>query len=256
MASEVPWQDAIHAAIDGCTGVTLVDTVAHVDAAIEAGASPARAADLALAFAVASGDPVAARRFDAHVGDELATAVRAVDRDPGFVDEICRRTRGRLVTGDRGAPRIAGYRGARPLRAWAAIAAQRDALRAKREPRPDRAAGDVLADLVDREPDPELRELRGRYRAEVRAALTAAIAGLSDRARAVLRLRFVDGLELAELGRLYRVHESTAARWVTAARDDVAAQARARLEIASATVDAIARMVHSQLDLCIARLLA
>jgi len=258
MAREAPWQDAIHAAIDGCAWVTLDDTVAHVDAAIAAGASPERAADLALAFAVASGDPVAARRFDGHVGDELAAAVRAVDRDPGFVDEICRRTRGRLVAGDGGAPQIASYRGARPLRAWAAIAAQRAALSAKRGTRPDRGgtSGDVLADLVDREPDPELRALRGRYRAELREALTAALAGLADRARAMLRLRLVDGLELAELGRLYHVHESTAARWVRAALDDVAAQARGRLGFASATADAVARLVESQLDLSVARLLA
>jgi RNA polymerase sigma-70 factor (ECF subfamily) len=260
MTSEAPWQDAIHAAIEGCDGVALDDAVAHVDAAIAAGASPARAADLALAFAVASGDPVAARRFDDHIGGELATAVRAVDRDPVFVDEICQRTRVRLVVGDGGAPRIASYRGAGPLRAWAAIVAQRAALRAKRSTIPERAPAAALADLIDREPDPELRRLRGRYRAELGDALAGALAGLADRARAVLRLRLVDGLELAEIGRLYRVHESTAARWITVATDDVATATRSRLAtdavVASEAAEAVARMVHSQLELGIARLLA
>jgi RNA polymerase sigma-70 factor (ECF subfamily) len=76
----------------------------------------------------------------------------------------------------------------------------------------------------------------------------------------VLRLRFVEGLELAQIGRLYRVHESTASRWVAAALEAVGRATRerlaARLAIGSATADSVARMVHSQLDLSIARLLA
>ncbi|MCW5809334.1 MAG: helix-turn-helix domain-containing protein, partial [Deltaproteobacteria bacterium] len=98
------------------------------------------------------------------------------------------------------------------------------------------------------------------YRAEFREALVAALGGLADRARAVLRLRFVDGLELAQIGRLYRVHESTASRWISAALDDIHRATRdhlvARLAITDATAASVARMVHSQLDLSIARLLA
>ena len=263
MADDEPWQDAVAAAVAGCARVTAAEAITHVRAAIAAGAAPSHAADLALAWSVGRGDPIAARRFDALVGGELAAAARAIDRDPAFVDEVCQRTRIRLVVGDGDLPpRIASYRGTGPLRAWVAIAAQRVALNAKRDARPDGAATsstDVLAELVDREPDPELRHLKTLYRAEFRDALAAALAGLDDRRRAVLRLRFADGLELAQIGRLYRVHESTASRWIAAALDEIARATRdrleARLSITAATAESVTRMVQSQLDLSIARLL-
>jgi RNA polymerase sigma-70 factor, ECF subfamily len=258
------WRAAAEAAVAGCARGTIAAAIAHAAAAIAGGASRVHAGDLALAFAVGAGDPAAVRRFEAHVGGELATAARVIDRDPAFVDEVCQRTRVRLVVrdGDGAPPRITGYRGAGPLRAWAAIAAQRVALNAKRDARGGAGAtsgADVLADVVDREPDPELRHLKTLYRAEFKEALGAALAGLDDRRRAVLRLRFVDGLELAQIGALYRVHESTASRWVTAALDEIARRARAqlmtRLAVTTETADSVARMVQSQLDLSIARLL-
>lgn len=243
----------------GCTRVTLAAVLAHVRARLAEGAASTYAAELALAYAVAAGDPVAVRRFDELVDGELVAAAQAIDRAPAFVDEICQQARVRLVVGDGGPPRIASYRGTGPLRAWVAIAARRLALNAKRGGAAGDAGTEVLAELVDREPDPELRHLRALYKTELREALGAALAALDDRGRAVLRLRFVEGLELAQLGRVYRVHESTASRWVTAAREQVAADARerlmARLGIATATADSVARLVASGLELSVARLL-
>jgi RNA polymerase sigma-70 factor (ECF subfamily) len=213
--------------------------------------------DLELARAVARGEPDAVKRFDREVAGEIAAAVRKVDRDPAFVDEITQRVRVRLLVADGDdPPRIGAYRGTGPLRAWVAITALRVALNAKRDAPP---AGDVLADVVDREPDPELRHLKTLYRAEYREALTGAIAALGDRERALLRLRFVSGLELAQIGKLYKVHESTASRWIAAAVEAVGTGARERLvhklAITDATADSVARLVASQLDLSIARLL-
>lgn len=253
-----PWRDAVAAAVAG-TKLGVDEAVAHVREALAAGASAAHAADLALAWAVARGDAAAVKRFDAFVGGEIVAAVRAIDRDPAFVDEIAQRTRVRLVVGEGEVPpRVATYRGAGPLRAWAAITAQRMALNAKRDRKP--AGGDdVLAEVVDREPDPELRHLKTLYRAEFRDALLAALAGISDRARAVLRLRFVEGLELAQIGRLYAVHEATASRWVSGALEAIATATRenliARLAISNDTADSVVRMVQSQLDLSIGQLL-
>lgn len=260
MSDAEPWRDAVAAAVTGCSRVRLDDALVHVRDAIGAGASPTHAADLALAWSVGKGDPVAVKRFEAHVVGDITAAVRAIDRDPAFVDEITQRTRVRLVVGDGegSPPRIATYRGAGPLRAWVAIAAQRLALNAKRDAKPH-ADEDVLADVVDREPDPELRHLKTLYRAEFREALVAALAGLADRLRAVLRLRFVEGLELAQIGRLYRVHESTASRWISGALEDIASATRehliARLAISGDTANSVVRMVQSQLDLSIGRLL-
>jgi RNA polymerase sigma-70 factor (ECF subfamily) len=258
MEPRPPWHEAVASHLAGCATVDLAAARAHVAAAVAAGASVVHAADLALAFAVAAGDPVAARRFEALVGRDLVASVRAVDRTPAFVDEVAQDLRVKLTVGDRGAPRIASYRGTGPLVAWVAVAARRAALNAKRAARRTPVV-DPLVELADREPDPELRHLRQLYRTEFRDALAAALAAASDRDRALLRLRFVEGLELAQLGRMYRVHESTASRWLAAARAQVAEAARlhlmVRLTITTATADSVARMVVSGLDLSLARLL-
>ena len=218
------------------------------------------AGDLALAARIVGGDHAAVAEFERDIAFEIAVAIKKVDRDKTFVDEIAQRVRIKLLVGDGDAPpKLASYRGTGPLRAWVAIAALRIALNAKRDQTPA-GTSDLLADVVDREPDPELRHLTSLYRAEFKDALTAALAALPDRDRALLRMRFVAGLELAQIGKLYRVHESTVSRWIKAAVDLVGDDARARLvaklSITEATAQSVARMVKSQLDLSIARLLA
>ncbi len=233
----------------GWTRVSVEDVIAHVAAA----SSQAHAEDLAIAVGVTRGEPKAVKRFEQLVAPEILTAARAIDRDPAFVDEIGQQARIKLIVG--ADARIASYRGTGPLRAWVAIAVRRLAINAKRDTRPT----DPLADLVDREPDPELRHLKQLYRGEFREALSTVLASLPDRARAVLRLRFVDGLELAQIGKLYNVHESTASRWVAGALEDIAGATRkqlvTRLSVTPATADSVARMVQSGLDLSVARLL-
>lgn len=230
-----------------------------MEQAIGGAGSALHAADLALAFAVGRGDAVATRRFDDLTAAEMATAARAVHADPTFADEITQRTRIHLVVSEAGRePRILSYRGTGPLRAWVSIAAQRIALNARRDA-PREVPDDVLAEIVDGEPDPEVRHLKTLYREEFRTALTAALAELADRARAVLRLRFVAGLDLAQIGRLYRVHESTISRWISTALDDVARATRRHLQallaVTPETAESVARIVQSQLDLSLARIL-
>ncbi|HEV7558541.1 MAG TPA: hypothetical protein VGO00_23890 [Kofleriaceae bacterium] len=115
------WRDAVRAAIAGAR-ISVDEVVAHVDAALASGAAPSHAGDLAIAFAVGRGDAVVTRRFSELVAADIAAAARAIDADPAFVDEIAQSTRVRLVVADAGAvPRIAGYRGTGPLRAWRQI---------------------------------------------------------------------------------------------------------------------------------------
>jgi RNA polymerase sigma-70 factor (ECF subfamily) len=231
---------------------------AHLAEALAHGARTEHEDDLRLAWAAAHGTPAAIARVDALLAD-LGPAVRRVDPSPAFTDEVRQATRVRLLVGDGGAPRIAGYAGRGPLRAWLQVAAARIALDLKRGRRDAAAPADVLGELVAREPDPELRHLKELYRAEFRDALSAALAALPERARAVLRLHHVDGMRLAEIGRLYQVHESTVSRWAAQAAETVADDARgrlvARLTLSPSNVDSIGRLVRSQLDLSIARLL-
>jgi RNA polymerase sigma-70 factor (ECF subfamily) len=218
------------------------------------------AADLELARAVAAGDQAALRRFDAEVLPAIDAVVRRIDAAPAFLAEVRQALRLRLLVAETGAaPRIAGYKGDGPLTAWVRVAAVRLAINLKRADGPVAPAPDRLAELVDTEPDPELRHLKQTYRAEFAAALTASLAALSERQRVILRLCYVDGLRLARIADLYQVHESTASRWVTAALEAVADGTRRRLiealSLSPSAADSVARMVQSNLDLSIARLL-
>lgn len=253
------WRERLRAAAADLGWRDEDEVVAHATAAIERGAVVAHAEELVLAWALGRGHAEAVRRFDRELLAEIDGAARKVDRSPAFVDEVRQLARIRLLVGDGDAPpRITTYGARGPLRGWIAVAALRIALNIKRDGK--RAAPhDVLTDVIDREPDPELRHLRTLYRAELREALEAALRALADRARAVLRLRFVDGLELAQIGRLYGVHESTASRWVSAAIETVSSEARRRLidklALSASSLDSVARMVASNLDVSISRLL-
>ena len=216
--------------------------------------------DLELARAVARGDAAAIRRFDELVRPDIEAAARRFDGSRAFVDEVRQAVRVRLLVAPPGGrPRIEAYEGRGPLRRWVEVVALRVALNLRQAAAPAAAPEAVLADLVDREPDPELKHLKTLYRAEFRAALEAALAGLPDRQRALLRLAYAEGVKLAQIGALYGVHESTASRWVSQAAAAVADETRRllveRLAVGGATVDQLARMVKSGLDLSIARIL-
>jgi len=218
--------------------------------------------ELRLAQAVAGGDAAALRELETLVAPDVAAAARRVDPAPAFVEEVKQATRVRLFVAPAGGrARIAEYAGRGPLRGWVGIAATRVALNLKRDARARPAgAAELLAELVADETDPELRHLRAAYRDDFRAALAESLAALPGRQRAILRLCYVDGLRAPQLATLYGVHDTTALRWIAAAAEAVAEGARRRLverlALSPGSVDSVARMILSHLDLSIARILA
>jgi RNA polymerase sigma-70 factor (ECF subfamily) len=253
----------LHDVMAGLPGVVvdMAQLEAHVGACMERGGHAEHLPDIVLAFAAATGDSAAVRLLGTRISRDIEAAARRIDRDAAFVDDVRQSVHVRLLVADGGTPtpRIASYHGRGPLGAWVHIAATRVALNLKRSLRAAPDTADVLEDLASGEPDPELRHLKGLYRGEFREALEASIAALSERERALLRLTYVDGLKLAQIGRLYNVHESTASRWLARAVARVGESARkrlvARLSLSKSAVDSVARMVQSQLDLSIARIL-
>ncbi|MBZ0236411.1 MAG: helix-turn-helix domain-containing protein, partial [Deltaproteobacteria bacterium] len=113
-----------------------------------------------------------------------------------------------------------------------------------------------LGDLVAH--DPELALLKARYAGELEAALRRAGEALTERERALLRLAFVDGLNVDQVGDVYGVHRATAARWIARARtrvfeltrDDL----RARLALTPTEFESVVRLVRSQVELSLTRL--
>lgn len=221
-------------------------------------------ADLALADACLRELPAALAAFEANHGHELVAALTAANIDADARAEALQRLRLRLLVAVDGAPRLATYAGRGPLRTWLRVAALREALMLARASR-RRAAHEVadedalLAAAAVAE-DPELHLLQDRCRDALRTAFTTAVAGLDSRARTLLRLALRDRLSVDQIGALYRVHRSTAARWLQAIRERLAATTRTELAtkfaLADAEVESLIRAVGSRFDMSLGSIAA
>jgi RNA polymerase sigma-70 factor (ECF subfamily) len=135
-----------------------------------------------------------------------------------------------------------------------------DLLRSKGVTRERAVAPEVLDAIGRTDPDPQFELWRDRYRDEVQAALEDAFAALSSKDRRLLRGQLVDRLGTDELGAMFGVHRTTAARWAEHARvllmEGARASLRKRVGGGERTVRSLVAMVRSQLELSVARLLA
>ena len=217
--------------------------------------------DLYLAFACVAGDEAALRAFERAFLGEVSAFIASVDRSPAFADEVRQELRNKLFASLGGEPKIAEYTGRGALGGWVRVSALRIALNLRRSAQRAAAADQraSMEEALTSGASPELAYFKERYRAVFTEALEAAIAGLSDRDRALLRLYHVDGLSLEAMAALYRVHLSTVSRWLTCARESVAdatsSHLRARLGVGRSDVDSIAALLMSQLDVSLTRLL-
>jgi RNA polymerase sigma-70 factor, ECF subfamily len=217
-------------------------------------------ADLYLACALAAKDERAVAVLEAELMPAARQSAGRVDSTQSFVDEVCQRVRDRLLVGDgESPPAIVQYRGTGPLGRWVRVVASRIALDIKRA---DSKVDDDSDDAISQLPapgDPELQVIWQTCAAEYKAALSAVFAGLSKRERNLMRQRYLDDLNIDALGRLYRVHPATAFRWLKQIEEKIATSTRealmTKLVISEGQVHSIERMVASQLQLSLPRML-
>ncbi|APR82861.1 putative DNA-binding regulatory protein [Minicystis rosea] len=214
--------------------------------------------DLWLACACLRGDPRALARLEA---DHLGPAIAAVGRivDAADRDDAVQALRQKLLVADGDTrPRLADYGGRGSLPGWLKVVGARLALSRARRRRDDAIEDDELLDLPS-PLHPELEHMRERYKAELKAAFQDALAALSPRERTLLRLQFLDDLGVDRIGAMYRVHRSTAARWIAQARetlfDGTRQRLAARLGIGTSQLDSILDLVRSHVDLSLQRCL-
>jgi RNA polymerase sigma-70 factor, ECF subfamily len=189
--------------------------------------------DLYLACACALRVDGAVDRFLAEYGADIATVGARMRLPRDVQDELRQRVCERLfVSSDGEDPKIVQYTGQGQLRAWVRAVATRLALDLIRrgsknktaEEEPDQVVVDRIAD------SPDVRFEKESHRAHLRAALRHSFSELEAREKNLLRYALVDGLGIDELATIYRVHRATAARWLVAARDDLAKRVRAHLQ--------------------------
>lgn len=230
-----------------------VDFDAVAAEAVLAGYDGTAAPDLLLAAACTRGEPAALRALEVEIFEPLPATLAKLGVD---ADDAVQEVRERLLVGGK----LGDYRGAGPLRAWIKVIALREGLRAARKGRREVPLSEQLeAALPDPAADPDLAYQRDLYRGHFRDAFTAALAQLSDRQRSLLRHAVLHRATSDQIAGIYGVHRATAARWVAQAREQLATltrrELRQRLDASSSLLESLHRLVDSQLDLSVERLL-
>ncbi|MCU0682559.1 MAG: sigma-70 family RNA polymerase sigma factor [Polyangiaceae bacterium] len=229
------------------------------------------AEDLYLACACAQGDPGALAAFEQHFLARVGTFLSRMRPSSSFVDEVKQGLRIKLLlAAPEHRPKIAEYSGRGSLQGWLRVGALRTAIDLRRQ-RGEAGDGVELGSSGDggaeaggldaprTHRDPELDYIRERYRHVFKEAFQSALSALSSEQRNVLRLYLVDGMTIDQIGALFHIHRATVARWIAAARVDILKETqkllRERLQASAAEIDSLTRLVQSELDVSIARLL-
>jgi RNA polymerase sigma-70 factor (ECF subfamily) len=217
-----------------------------------------RTDELYLTCACAHGDRRAFVHLESRYFGGVAASLSRLRLGILTVDELTQILRARLfVTDGKKKARISGYSGRGDLGSWMRVIAVRAALRQLRSEKRVRAdAQRVPAPLPM---DAELGHLKRQYGGHVRAALSASLEGLGTREKNLLWQYYLDGLTIEQIGALYGAHRVTVARWLDAIRqrllDDTRHALGSRLRASQHECDSIIRMVQSQIDLTLNRLL-
>lgn len=244
-------------------GCERADFLRHVADVIGDGAAPEapRFGELYLAYAAGTGEPAAVQRLRDTFEGDVDHALRKAASTGQPIEELRQRVWVKLLAGD--PPHIHRYAGRGSLQGWIRVVVSRmvvDLLRSHGARKETAFAPAVLAELGRIEPDPQLELLRQRYRDEVHAAMEHAFTQLDDKDRRLLRGQLIERLSTDDLGALYGVHRTTAARWTDQARTRLLRTAHEDLQRrvggGEQTVRSLVELVRSHLDLSVSRLLA
>jgi RNA polymerase sigma-70 factor (ECF subfamily) len=224
-----------------------------------------RPADLYLACACSQGMTAAINAFDRDYMREVDIALARMRIGPPRLNDVKQLVRQRLFVGGgtAGAPTSAGkiseYGGRGDLRRWVRSVAVRTCLNDLRKGKREILVDDdhLIAQHAISQDDPEVEYMKRTYAGEFKAAFSEALGQLGAREQTLLRYHHVDGLNIDEIGAIYRVHRVTAFRWIEKAKDALVKSTldtlRARLKLPPEELDSVLRMIRSQIHLSLVR---
>ncbi len=240
--------------------------IAFVAARLDEGGDPTEAldglrpADLYLACACATGSTAAINTFDRHYMKEVEIALARMRVGPSRTADVKQLVRQRLFVGADGVSgKIGDYAGRGDLRRWVRSVAVRTCLNDMRKGKREIISDDdqLIAQHAMPGDDPEIAYMKRTYAHEFREAFGAALGGLGPREQTLLRYHHVDGLNIDEIGAIYRVHRVTAFRWLEKAKEQLVKGTlevlRARLKLNPRELDSVLRMIRSQIHLSLVR---
>jgi len=219
-----------------------------------------RAEDLYLLCAYVRGLPGAAPLFEARYFAPVNRALRRIRCEPDMIEDVKQTLRHRLLLDRVIDPRHRHYLGRGDLASWLCICAVHEVGH-----RRDKRGRDVafeehaLNNLPAMGDDHELAYLKQRYRQEFKQAFQDALEVLPPRERNLLRYNVLKGLNIEQIGAIYRVHRATVARWIAHARELLLHKTREnlarRVRMTHDQFESMLRLIESQMDVSLRRCL-
>lgn len=203
--------------------LTFEQFASHLDRLGWSAELPRQVEPLYLCAACSLGSAAACGALEREYFPALRSAIARRYKRWDFVDDVLQQTRERLMVG--AAPRIATYRGEGSLSAWLRQVATRIALDLRRGPSPAALFADwreharLHAEGMSASPSPATNA--GAWAVWVERALVEALASLEPPQRSLLRMFYVQGVKIEEIGRCYGIDRSTAYRRLRRAESSI-----------------------------------
>jgi RNA polymerase sigma-70 factor (ECF subfamily) len=214
--------------------------------------SELRAPDLYLACACVEGNDRALAEFDKRWLTEVPSFLVRTNPSPRLVEDVRQRLRERLFL----ERKIEQYTGRGSFGSWLRVVTLRVASNLRRQ---DKVHAELDSAVPAPALDPELGAIQRRYGSAFRDALRDAFAGLEADERSLLRLFYLDGLNLDRLAIVFHISRATAGRRMAAARERLVAEThrllRERLQATSEELASLLRVVRSNLEVSLSAVL-
>jgi RNA polymerase sigma-70 factor (ECF subfamily) len=158
-------------------------------------------------------------------------------------------------------PAIALYAGYGALGSYMRVAAFHRGLKLLEKDKRTKPMEDLehIASLSSDDTDPELQTLKNRYKGDFKEAFQSCLSEIESRERNLLRYHYISGLTTRQISSMMGVDQSTVVRWLARVRSNLLMNTKKRLMrklgIGDTEVHSILRLVESQLDLSIERVL-
>jgi RNA polymerase sigma-70 factor, ECF subfamily len=225
---------------------------------VDSDALARRPEDLYLAAACLEKDPVALGQFERGFLTPVTRQLGRVALDRTEQDELLQRLRVSLLVGE--SPKLLRYRGSGPLGAWVRVCALRLALEMGAAAGASRRSDEQALDrLIVGSPDSEVLLDVQHHREAFRTALQDALAALNTKEKTLLRLHFLERMNIDALASVFLVHRATVARWLVAIRTGVLKNVRRRLSIdlgaTPSEAKSLVRLLGADVELSVHRIL-
>jgi RNA polymerase sigma-70 factor (ECF subfamily) len=211
-----------------------------------AGRTLLRAAELYLTCACTTGDRRALAEFERRYLCEVPAFLARSNATPRFVDDVRQQLRERLFVEGK----IRQYSGSGPLVSWLRVVTVRVASNMRARDKPHRELDEAIPGEIA---SPELGMMQRRYGEPFRVALRDVLAALSPEERSLLRLHYLEGLNIGSIASVFHVSRATIGRRVLDLRhrilEDVKRLLRERLNTTSTELESLLRVLRSDLTM-------